>query len=140
VADFGITSEGTSRRDQPTKYARGTASYSAPELVAENPTYTNKVDIWAFGCIMVEMCKGEKAFLSDFAVHEFRVSGRKPTIFRTDEFTSNSEINTLAEKIEGWTMTILNIDPTKRPTAGDLADDLNRRIDRTTIAMAGIMS
>ena len=83
------------------------------------------------------MCMGEKAFPNDFAVHELAVSGRKLTMFRADNFVPSSEIDTLAEKIEGWTIAILNIDPAKQPTA---VDDIKRRIDSTAFAVAGVQS
>jgi serine/threonine protein kinase len=139
LADFGITSEGTAKRALMTNNARGTTCYRAPELVAENPTYTNKVDIWAYGCIMFEMCTGEKAFSNDFAVHEFRLSGRKPTLFGIDDSTPiRSNIGELAKQMEEWTTAILTIDPVKRPSAEELADDIYQRINRTTFAVAGI--
>jgi serine/threonine protein kinase len=72
VADFGLTAEGTSKRAMDTLFARGTPGYRAPELV--NPdgdkTFTNKVDIWATGCILYEIVCHKKAFENDFRVHQ----------------------------------------------------------------------
>lgn len=136
VADFGITSEGTARRTLMTNFARGTTCYRAP--VGNDPTFNNKVDIWAFGCIMFEMCTVKTAFLNDVAVYEFRASGRKPNMFGTGSSSLDPGINDLARKIEAWTMAILTIDPAERPSADELADDIAERINRTTIALTGV--
>jgi len=71
IADFGLTTEGTSKKIHRTVYARGTSSYRAPELVEDEPTYTNKVDIWSLGCILSEIVFREKAFTSDFVVRDY---------------------------------------------------------------------
>ena len=68
LADFGLSVDGLSNT---TKYSRGTPGYRAPELLAmeEEPAwYTNKVDIWAMGCILYELATGQRPFKSDLAV------------------------------------------------------------------------
>jgi serine/threonine protein kinase len=65
IVDFGVTSEATSSRAIPTIHARGTGGYRAPEILNESPVFTNKVDIWALGCIFFELYTGEKAFHDD---------------------------------------------------------------------------
>jgi serine/threonine protein kinase len=77
VADFGLTSEGTSRRAQATRDARGTASYRAPELLREQSVVTKKSDIWALGCILYELISESKAFPSDFSLWEYILLSRK---------------------------------------------------------------
>src|SRR5277367_553473 len=74
IADFGITQEGTSRTPLITTSSRGTASYRAPELLTTSPVYTNKVDVWAFGCIVFEMITGQKRFASDWEVQNLAQS------------------------------------------------------------------
>ena len=64
-------SHGTSDHAIPTHASRGTGGYRAPELVADIGHFTNKVDIWAFGCILFELITGTKAFLNDWAVREY---------------------------------------------------------------------
>src|SRR5271155_1185334 len=71
IVDFGIMSHGTSDHAIPTHASRGTGGYRAPELVADVGHFTNKVDIWAFGCILFELITGTKAFLNDWAVREY---------------------------------------------------------------------
>ena len=69
--DFGITSEATSSQGIPTLHARGTGGYRAPEILNENPVFTNKVDIWALGCIFFELSVGKQAFHDDWSVREY---------------------------------------------------------------------
>src|SRR5438552_3649709 len=46
LTDFGISAQATSKRPRSTEMAKGTSNYRAPELLSEQPTFTNKVDIW----------------------------------------------------------------------------------------------
>jgi WD40 repeat protein len=72
LADFGISSEITT--GMITLYSKGTPGYRAPELLLEYPKYSEKVDIWALGCILYELVVGTKPFSSDIAVSEYRHS------------------------------------------------------------------
>lgn len=75
IADFGLTSRGTSHGLVYTAYSRGKPCYRAPELLkTSNPGYNTKSDIWSLGCIMYELCTGEKAFPNDHAVFEYATS------------------------------------------------------------------
>src|SRR5579859_3026835 len=82
IADFGISAEGTSDAAHTTQYSRGTPSYRAPELLMDaKKTYTNKVDIWALGCILYEIAFNQKAFGGDIGVYQYASgSGRAPEI------------------------------------------------------------
>ena len=65
VADFGITTAGTSKNLIATNNQRGTLHYLAPEIILCEPgipSYTNKVDIWSLGAILYELRTGRKAF------------------------------------------------------------------------------
>ena len=62
LTDFGISAEATSKKAHTTRYARGSDSYRAPELLEEHPTFTNKVDMWALGCILYELVTGKATF------------------------------------------------------------------------------
>jgi serine/threonine protein kinase len=76
--------EGTSIHARITKSGRGTQSYRAPELLREwdKREYTNKVDIWAVGCILVELVLQDKAFNNDFEVQKI-ADPSDPTQFKT---------------------------------------------------------
>ena len=75
LGDFGLAAEGTSKRVQTSRYARGTASYRAPELVKDGK-FNNKVDIWAMGCILFEVVFRKKAFDNDTAVYDYSLQNR----------------------------------------------------------------
>ena len=122
VGDFGLTSEGTTNRAAVTRYSRGSPSYRAPELVTDDDshTFTNKVDIWALGCILYEIVLGKKPFPSDLAVFQYYM-----------EYRSSAETSPLIREIESMTfpdpsstqmlqktlVAMLDLDPTKRPPA-----------------------
>lgn len=74
IVDFGTSSHATSTKAHTTRLGRGTASYRAPEIISEDARYTNKVDIWALGCILFELATGGKAFSADWNVHEYAVT------------------------------------------------------------------
>jgi serine/threonine protein kinase len=80
ITDFGITVVATSKQAQTTRYSRGTASYRAPELLQESPTYNNKVDIWALGCILVELAYGTRLFAEDWNVLQFVSNNSLPSL------------------------------------------------------------
>src|SRR5438105_14010727 len=68
IADFGTTSEATSKQFCTTRYSRGSASYRAPEILdQQNPKYNNKAYICALGCSIYEVFTGTSAFSSDLA-------------------------------------------------------------------------
>lgn len=69
LADFGLTTEATSNQAVTTRYSRGTGGYRAPELLSEDPKFTNKIDIWALGCILYELVAGKRAFRDDYSVY-----------------------------------------------------------------------
>src|SRR5271170_5478965 len=115
ITDFGLTSEGTSKRCNTTRYSRGTSGYRAPELLKEEASYNNKVDIWAVGCILYELAYRKKAFTSDFHVLSFAISkdrDRPPPFLPLD---SRSE-KCLSELI----FAMLDLEWWRRPTAIDL--------------------
>lgn len=123
IADFGLTTEGTSGRAHTTHYSRGTPSYRAPELVEyDKPTYsTNKVDIWAIGCILYEVVLGRKAFRSDDAVNvyarQFAFSGVTLDIaIDSETFPDESRKSFISRVI----LEMLEVDANKRPRAEEL--------------------
>lgn len=80
IADFGFTTEGSSKRIILSSAGRGTQSYRAPELICETLIYTRKVDIWALGCIFYELVTGTKAFQNDWQAREYGLSSEKLAI------------------------------------------------------------
>ena len=116
LADFGLTSEGTSVNIRMTEYARGSPGYRAPELLLEdNQSYTNKVDIWAMGCILHELVLGVKPFASDFAVLEHYRSKSQIELHFDDTFREES-----VKKLTAFIRKMLHNDHSSRPAAQTL--------------------
>lgn len=130
VADFGISSEATSKMHT-TRDGRGTECYRAPEVFLSG-LYNNKADLWALGCIVFELCTGAKAFLSDWAVLNYSKDqiGKAPSPFPI-ELTSKHNATFYAElqlQIKG----MLQSEPLERPSAEKLLtiwSDLERMIE-----------
>src|SRR5271170_1008685 len=74
IADFGLSTEATSKHARTTIFANGTPCYRAPELLNENPNFTNKVDIWALGCIVYELFFEKRIFATEWDVNAYHTS------------------------------------------------------------------
>lgn len=122
IGDFGLTSEGTTNRAAVTRYGRGSPSYRAPELVTDQDshTFTNKIDIWALGCILFELVLGKKPFPSDLAVFQYYMEYRKsteasPLVREIESMTFPDPIS--SQILRKTLMEMLDLDPSKRPSA-----------------------
>jgi len=113
LADFGISSDATSNAAHPTPYFRGTSSYRAPELLRDPPTFTNKVDIWALGCILHELATSQVAFGQDWAVVQYD-KDKRITVLR-DPISSPSVL--LRHHVPENIRELLNRDHNQRPKA-----------------------
>jgi serine/threonine protein kinase len=69
IVDLGLARNGTSSTSLQTR-GGGTPIYMAPEFFSTG-TYTNKVDIWALGCIIYEICTGERLFTDRDGISTF---------------------------------------------------------------------
>ena len=126
LADFGLSSEGSSTRNLPTKYSSGTPVYRAPELMdsgGDPAMFNNKVDIWATGCILYELATGTRPFKSDVDVLCHRVFGKKLDVVLDDSFDMHS-----VETIEKHIVDMLQIDPSHRPSASFLSKEFERQL------------
>jgi len=68
ICDFGfarqLTRENINEGVTLTEYV-STRWYRAPELLVGAPAYTHSVDVWAIGCIFVELITGSALFSGD---------------------------------------------------------------------------
>lgn len=126
IADFGLTSYGTSRKAITTHYSRGTAAYLAPEFLEEIPTYTNKVDIWAMGCIFFEVVFRKRAFANDFFVYQYALRSLLLSIpLESENIPEPGRMSFLSKLIRE----MLEIEPLKRPRA----EEVHRRCNHWDI-------
>jgi len=118
IADFGLTSEGTSSRDIPTQFSQGSPGYRPPELVNVDAgaSYTNKVDVWAMGCILFQLATGSKPFANDHIVLEYS-KGNAEIETRCHETIAPQ----MAKKISDTLQEMLEIKPSARPKSAVLA-------------------
>ena len=119
LADFGFTSEGTSRSFVYSASGRGTPGYRAPELLSDtSSTFTNKVDIWSMGCILYELAVGRKAFISDWTVFTYTSSGEVDVPLDDHAFSEKCKAN-----IDRNIRCMLQITPLSRPSAAELFEE-----------------
>src|SRR5205814_975909 len=90
----------------------GSEGYCAPEFLTAPypPTYTNRVDIWAFGCIIYELSTGKKTFNKNFHIDAF---ARQNSPFPRERFPFTGPS---AELLFPLVQRMLAIDPKKRPS------------------------
>lgn len=117
-------------RAQTSEYARGTDGYRAPELIQDQPRYTNKVDIWGIGCIFYELVYRRKAVPSDLILYNICLQQKDvilPSISNSslDEKSTNFIMRTLRDT--------LALTPTSRPAASELHNRfVSWRVDVST--------
>ena len=113
LAGFCVTSRGDGSRGIETPHSRGTKGFRAPELLQPQALYTNKVDIWAFGCVTYELVTKRRAFESDFATQAYAHSwGELPVV------VDSERVGGMLERI---IRVALDREPQNRPSAHDLS-------------------
>lgn len=61
LGDLGYSKSAKSMSETMSKIV-GTTNYMSPEIVHEKQDYTNKIDIWSFGCLFYELITLKKLF------------------------------------------------------------------------------
>ncbi|KAJ4709539.1 Protein kinase-like protein [Melia azedarach] len=84
LADFGMAKNVDYTEEKETSDSRGTFSYMSPELVKER-LLTYPADVWALGCVVVEMMSGKSAWGCEFSsaddlLHHIAFSSEVPEI------------------------------------------------------------
>jgi tetratricopeptide (TPR) repeat protein len=113
--------EGSSKKAITTSVGRGTEGYRAPELVRREVkyTYSNKVDMWAIGCIFYEIVVKSKVFPEDWEVVQFAElvkRGRTVTVSLEGHMLPGERRDFISRAIKE----LLDIDPHRRPRADAL--------------------
>ena len=109
----------------PTLYARGTGGYRAPEILNENPMFTNKVDIWALGCIFFDLYTGKTPFNDDWSVREYHSKSEDltlpgPNVANVDLAIRSLRLGPLSRHDDALLSQLLARDPTTRPRVANL--------------------
>jgi hypothetical protein len=136
IADFGLTTKGTTSSLITTRYSRGTAGYRPPELIRDDkPRYTNKVDIWAMGCIMYEIVVREPAFKEDYTLRHYmlqfsRLGSRLTLPVNVDVFWNENRDSFIQEAMDE----MLEIEASLRPTALQIHDRFRSLAKQNTVS------
>jgi serine/threonine protein kinase len=88
-----------------------------------HPNFTNKCDIWQFGCIIYELATLQKAFREDYHVYllsRSQLSLEIPLI--------SSSVST-QRHFSDLIKSLLQISPSDRPSASSLSSELTRLMD-----------
>lgn len=127
IADFGFSTETSSKTTMSTELSRGTSGYRAPELSATVSTFSNKVDIWGLGCILYELAVKRKAFTDDWTVRDY--AARKKKLVIPLEYFAKEIQRPLANLIHE----MLQVDPRARPSAHELLSVFNNLLTSSQI-------
>lgn len=117
LADFGLSAEGTSKSARTTKEGSGTPRYRAPELVVpgEILRFTNKVDIWALGCVLYELTTLHAAFNDDWYIEQY-----SRCLFEPPPIETTLIPPFLQHHLSGTISDLLNKDSKSRPSAASI--------------------
>jgi serine/threonine protein kinase len=131
IADFGLTTEATSNILE-TRHSRGTSGYRPPELLRDHHcTYTNKVDIWAMGCLLYEIVVRKPAFVDDFTVrHYFHKFSRSSGSLKIPVDLDENRNPFIQEALDE----MLQIEPPRRPSAQQIHDRFSSWAEQNTVS------
>jgi len=111
ITDFGYSARletSTAKR----KTVVGTPYWMAPELISGKP-YDSKVDIWALGIMVMEMCEGEPPYL-DLSPLEALVK------ISTQGIPDLSNPNDWSSELRDFLHQCCQVEPSSRPSATEL--------------------
>ena len=91
LGDFGLGC--ISQKPQPNDSDVTTLFYRAPEVLFGASSYTNKIDVWSYGCVLAEMALGYPIF---------RTSRHKTSLTTSEEkrFTMDAILNVVGYQVE----------------------------------------
>lgn len=85
IIDFGVSKqldlENQLAYDQRSSLQsmRGTTNWMAPEMIVASQGYSAKIDIWSFGCLVLEMLSGKRPWQQYSEAQVFRQLGKHNT-------------------------------------------------------------
>ncbi|KAI8926877.1 kinase-like domain-containing protein [Entophlyctis helioformis] len=117
ISDFGVSKKlgGNAYRRTSDASTQGTARWMAPENVRSQGGYSAKIDIWSFGCVMIEMKSANMpwpALQAELQVYSQLIKNKAPPV--PDDLSAD---------MFAFVHRCFIIDPEERPTARDLLAD-----------------
>ena len=106
IGDFDFVKRLNGSKNIKATSQKGTINYMAPEMIKpqnNNNKYSNKIDIWALGCIIYELCNLDKSFDCESIIELFNKIENS-----NYKDLKNNDWKTIVDKL-------LNKNPDKRP-------------------------
>jgi len=101
----------------------GTATYAAPEQLADGRNVDGRVDVYALGVLLFELLTGAPPFVADEKAAVLRKQlGEKPPPLR-------EKVPTLSRTLSAFVNTLLAKKPSERPTMAECRDRLGQPWD-----------
>lgn len=117
IGDFGLVREVSGDRDTLTSMV-GTSYWMAPEVIQRKP-YGQKVDVWALGCVCLELAEGKppRHELGSLRAMFLTATHGPPT------FNSHPDNgHPWSDKMIDFLKQTMHMDPRRRPTAAQLLE------------------
>ena len=118
IGDFGLTKQ-LKDANEYAKTQAGTMLYMAPEIF-KGQKYNNKVDMWALGCIIYELCTLSYCFESDSMIGLIKKI--------TDSNHGKIDINLYGEDLQKLIDSLLNKNYEQRPSVDDIIKIINKNL------------
>ncbi|SMN21719.1 similar to Saccharomyces cerevisiae YJL095W BCK1 Mitogen-activated protein (MAP) kinase kinase kinase acting in the protein kinase C signaling pathway, which controls cell integrity [Maudiozyma saulgeensis] len=116
ISDFGISKKSKDIYSNSDMTMRGTVFWMAPEMVDTKQGYSAKVDIWALGCVVLEMFAGKRPWSNlEVVAAMFKIGKSKSAPPIPDD-----TLPLISGAGRQFLDACFEIDPEKRPTADDL--------------------
>jgi len=115
IGDFDFVKRLNGSKNIKATSQKGTINYMAPEMINpenNNNKYSNKIDIWALGCIIYELCNLDKSFDCESIIELFNKIENS-----NYKDLKNNDWKTIVDKL-------LNKNPDKRPDINQVKNEI----------------
>jgi len=105
--------------------------YHPPELRSPHIPVDNKIDIWAFGCILFEMGTQRAAFRGEEELRKFTAGTGSTLIFNFEYQGVDKKISASVRWMETVVQDIMQVNPKQRPSAESVLERLDTVFSKT---------